>query len=151
MMKLGIQSPGAAHWSRKQYERLFAEEDNQAQSERFTWVAEKELEKRPAGIPEEKSELLAFLVAHRIDTEWELENLVVDKNVRRRGIAILLLGELIAGARALRGSSIFLEVRESNQRARSLYRKAGFAETGLRNSYYTGPTEDAIICRLSLY
>jgi ribosomal-protein-alanine N-acetyltransferase len=151
MMKLGIQGPGAAQWSQQQYERLFAEEDNQAQSERFAWVAEKEGGKRAAGIPEEKSELLAFLVAHRIDTEWELENLVVDKNARRRGIATLLLGELIAGARALRGSSIFLEVRDSNQRARSLYRKAGFAEAGLRKSYYTGPTEDAIICRLRLY
>jgi [ribosomal protein S18]-alanine N-acetyltransferase len=54
-------------------------------------------------------------------------------------------------ARAQRGSGIFLEVRESNQSARALYRKVGFKETGLRRSYYADPTEDAILCRLSLY
>ncbi|MFZ2083022.1 MAG: hypothetical protein WAU92_00915, partial [Candidatus Sulfotelmatobacter sp.] len=34
-------------------------------------------------------------------------------------------------------NAIFLEVRESNQVARSLYRKAGFEETGARKSYYS--------------
>jgi ribosomal-protein-alanine acetyltransferase len=150
MMKLEIQSPGAAHWSRQQYERLFSAVDSQAPSERFTLVVENECEKRRHGVPDEKSELLAFLVAHRIDAEWELENIVVSETVRRRGLAALLLGELIAHARTEGSSSIFLEVRDSNQSARALYRKIGFEETGLRKSYYASPPEDAIICRLSL-
>ena len=59
-----------------------------------------------------------------------------------------LLNELIAHARAKNGSGIFLEVRESNQSARGLYRKMGFEETGRRKGYYANPAEDAILGRL---
>ena len=43
---------------------------------------------------------------------------------------------------------MFLEVRESNAAARTLYEKAGFEQTGRRHSYYTSPLEDAILYRL---
>jgi ribosomal-protein-alanine N-acetyltransferase len=91
------------------------------------------------------------MVAHRVDAEWELENVVVAETARRRGVGTLLLEELIAHARSSEGSGIFLEVRQSNQNARALYRRVGFEETGLRKSYYSDPPEDAILCRLSLY
>jgi ribosomal-protein-alanine N-acetyltransferase len=61
-----------------------------------------------------------------------------------------LVGEFVKHARAARGSEIFLEVRESNEAARGLYRKMGFEATGLRKSYYSDPAEDAILCRLGL-
>ena len=41
--------------------------------------------------------------------------------------------------------SVFLEVRESNSAARSLYEKLGFQQTGRRKSYYANPIEDAIL------
>jgi len=62
-----------------------------------------------------------------------------------------LLGEFIAHARAENGSGIFLEVRESNQSAHTLYQRAGFGQTGLRKGYYANPPEDAILYRLSFY
>jgi ribosomal-protein-alanine acetyltransferase len=142
MMALEQQSPSAAHWSQRQYETLFVTADNQQRSERFAWVAEEE-ENEAAGI-------LAFMVAHQVGPEWELENIVVAEAARRRGVGRRLLSELIAHAHAARGSCIFLEGRESNQGARALYRTAGFEETGLRKSYYAGPLEDAILCRLRL-
>ena len=37
-------------------------------------------------------------------------------------------------------SEIFLEVRENNQAALSLYRQAGFLEVGRRPNYYAGVT-----------
>jgi ribosomal-protein-alanine N-acetyltransferase len=58
---------------------------------------------------------------------------------------------LIAHARAENAAAIFLEVRASNHQARALYRNAGFLETGLRESYYANPPEDAILCSLGLY
>jgi len=58
-----------------------------------------------------------------------------------------LLGTLMATARETHSDSVFLEVRESNTVARRLYEKAGFQETGRRKSYYTNPTEDAILYR----
>jgi ribosomal-protein-alanine N-acetyltransferase len=90
------------------------------------------------------------MVAVQVDSEWELENIVVAAAVRRRGVGTRLLAELTEHARVRNGSAIFLEVRESNQSARALYRKAGFKETGLRRSYCANPPEDAILCRLSL-
>jgi ribosomal-protein-alanine N-acetyltransferase len=142
MMQLEQQSPPAAHWSQQRYEDLFEPAGSQQRSERFAWLVQEKGEAR---------EILGFLVAHRLDAEWELENIVVADKARRRGVATRLLSEFIAQARAARGSRIFLEVRRSNQSARALYRKAGFDETGSRKSYYSDPPEDAILCRLSLY
>jgi ribosomal-protein-alanine N-acetyltransferase len=145
MIDLERQSPAAAHWSPDRYGTLFVVTrfvpTSGQQSERLAWVAEDE-----SAAPE----ICAFLVAHRIDAEWELENIVVAGTACRRGVGTLLLGELIAHAKAERGSGIFLEVRESNLGARALYRKAGFEEGGLRKSYYSNPQEDAILCRLTL-
>jgi ribosomal-protein-alanine acetyltransferase len=150
MMKLDSESPGAAHWSRQQYEGLFPAAKNTIPSEPVAWVVENETENARDVVSGEKCKLLAFLVAHRSDAEWELENIAVAETVRRRGVGTLLLRELIAQARAERGRSIFLEVRQSNRSARALYEKAGFVEIGLRNSYYAVPPEDAIIYRFSL-
>lgn len=140
MMCLERQSPTAAHWSRQQYEGLVATASGQ--SERIALVVKEE---------SETPEVLAFVVARRVDAEWELENIVVAESAHRQGVATRLLSQFVAHAREQQGSGIFLEVRESNQSARALYRKAGFTETGLRKSYYSNPSEDAILCRLSLY
>jgi ribosomal-protein-alanine N-acetyltransferase len=142
MMDLEQENPAAAHWSRQQYEGLFFTAGQP--SERVAWVAEEEDDSA-------EPKVHAFLIAHKIDTEWELENIVVAEAARRRGVGARLLSEFISHARAERGSAIFLEVRESNQSARALYRKAGFDEAGLRKSYYSHPPEDAILCRLRLY
>ncbi len=96
------------------------------------------------------SKILAFLVARRVDLEWELENLVVAETFRRRGAGSMLLAALVAEARAQQGSGIFLEVRESNSSAQGLYKKAGFKKTDLRKDYYSDPREDAVVFRLSL-
>jgi ribosomal-protein-alanine N-acetyltransferase len=150
MLNLGARSAGAAHWSRQQYERLFAVGEGHAQSERSAWVVVDDAGECIDAAAGEESGVVAFLAAHKIDREWELENIVVAKAFRRRGLARLLLGSLIAQAREERGASIFLEVRESNQSARALYRQAGFEETGLRKRYYTDPAEDAVLCTLRL-
>jgi ribosomal-protein-alanine acetyltransferase len=139
MMDLERQSPAAAHWSQNQYEALFSAASGQP-SDVLAWIAEEG----------EASEILAFLAARRLDTEWELENIVVAEKARLQGVGTLLLDGLVARARAERGSAIFLEVRESNRGARALYRKAGFEEAGLRKSYYSNPAEDAIVLRLAL-
>lgn len=93
---------------------------------------------------------LGFLVARYIAPDWELENIVVDPNARRRGLGKHLLDALLAKARETNSESVFLEVRESNGSARALYESAGFHQTGRRKSYYSGPAEDAILYRLTL-
>ncbi|MGB6401637.1 MAG: GNAT family N-acetyltransferase [Candidatus Sulfotelmatobacter sp.] len=154
MMDLERRSPAAGHWSRNQYQALFAATDRKTgqktdqKSERFAWVAEDDEAAQPERVPPASQGILAFLIAHRVDAAWELENIVVAATARRRGIGQLLLGELIEQVRSTQGSEISLEVRQSNHEARSLYRKAGFEEVGLRRGYYSNPPEDAILCLL---
>ncbi len=148
MVDLERASPAAAHWPRQQYESLFVTTGSQQPSERLAWVVEDDRAAAPKMGSSEATSVLAFLVAHRLEAEWELENIVVAEAVRRRGAGTRLLNEFIAHARAEDGSGIFLEVRESNQSARGLYRKMGFDETGRRKGYYASPAEDAILCRL---
>ncbi|MGA8501635.1 MAG: GNAT family N-acetyltransferase, partial [Candidatus Sulfotelmatobacter sp.] len=154
IMDLERHSPAAGHWSRNQYQALFAATDRKTdqrtdqKSERFAWVAEDDGAAQPRRIPPATPGILAFLIAHRLGAAWELENIVVAAAARRRGIGQRLLGELIEQVRSMRGSEISLEVRLSNREARSLYRKAEFDEVGLRRSYYSNPSEDAILCRL---
>jgi len=75
---------------------------------------------------------------------------VVAPTSRRQGLGRRLLHALLAGARETNSHSVFLEVRESNGAARSLYEKAGFAQTGRRKAYYKDPAEDALLYRFSL-
>jgi len=98
---------------------------------------------------EESNIIQGFLVAHEVAAEWEIENVAIAGAARRRGLGTRLLGEFLDRARAEGGSSVFLEVRESNRAARQLYEKWAFAQSGRRVSYYQQPQEDAIVYRLS--
>jgi ribosomal-protein-alanine N-acetyltransferase len=148
MMELEQHIPAAAHWSRLQYENLFAAEPP-PHSERLILVAEEFPDPRRAE-QSEANRIFAFLAAHKIEAEWELENIVVAQSAQRNGVGSRLLRQFIRHAQAEDARSIFLEVRESNQNARGFYRKAGFEECGIRKGYYTRPLESAILYRLSL-
>jgi ribosomal-protein-alanine N-acetyltransferase len=148
MMALDRQNPGAAHWSRQQYESLFSTPETPL-FQRVSLVAEESSEMQ-AEVSSAPHQLLAFVVASRVEKEWELENIVVDRKYQRLGVGTRLLGNFVDHTRANNDRSISLEVRESNQPARAMYRKTGFAETGSRKSYYSDPTEDAILYRLNL-
>ena len=82
--------------------------------------------------------------------EGELLNIAVDPAVRRMGAARMLMDACLARCRERQVSALYLEVRESNVPARSLYRSYGFAEIGMRRNYYEKPRENAILMRLAL-
>ena len=73
--------------------------------------------------------------------EWELLNIAVDPVFRRRGVGRALVGALPPGR-------IFIEVRESNRAARTLYETSGFSVCGRRRGYYQFPSEDGIVMEL---
>ena len=131
--QLEQRTESAAHWTEAQYKQIFRGEP-----------------RRIMLLAEEAGRLRGFLVASSIATDWELENVVVDDSVRRRGFGSALLRHLISAAKAEQAESIDLEVRESNGSARALYAKCAFAEVGRRKSYFRNPPEDAILYRLSL-
>lgn len=80
-------------------------------------------------------------VAGYILTQWVLDeihilNVAVDKSARRAGVGSYLLDFLFERAVQRKMKDVFLEVRESNEAARALYSRYGFAELGIRKSYY---------------
>jgi ribosomal-protein-alanine N-acetyltransferase len=94
--------------------------------------------------------LRAYCAFQVVAGEMHLLNLTVAPERRRQGLGRFLLG-LALDLAARRGArEAFLEVRESNEPARALYRSAGFKEAGYRRGYYREPTEDAVVLRLAL-
>ena len=64
---------------------------------------------------------------------------------RRRGLGRVLVHGLVELAIEHGMSVATLEVRESNEAARAMYREYGFYEVGERKRYYSDNREDAII------
>jgi [ribosomal protein S18]-alanine N-acetyltransferase len=88
-------------------------------------------------------QIAAFLVTRQTaPDEAEILNLAVDPDYRRRGLARKLLAAAFRQPR-----TFFLEVRQSNTAAQSLYRSLGFTECGRRPGYYRNPDEDAVLMR----
>lgn len=144
MMNLERTSPTAAHWSKQQYAQAF--EVSGGAPKRLVLVAggaSNSASDSPTA--DEENPPFGFLVARFGAAEWELENIVVSPAARRRGLGLRLLDTLLTHAKETNGAPVFLEVRESNTAARSLYQKAGFRQTGRRKSYYTNPLEDAVL------
>lgn len=79
------------------------------------------------------------------DAEREILSLVVDPAKRRQGIGRALVDAELASSS--RGTTWFLEVRESNIAAISLYTSVGFTTSGRRPDYYRDPAEAAIVMR----
>jgi ribosomal-protein-alanine N-acetyltransferase len=127
----------AAHWTAQQWQDIFHTEI----PARLAWIAE--------DCSEGDARAYGFLVAQigfaqNGGPEWELENIAVLPEFRRRGLGRLLLSALLKHARLQGAERIFLEVRESNLEAIRLYEAAGFQQLGLRREYYLNPIEDAL-------
>lgn len=91
----------------------------------------------------------AFLLGRSLAGEAELLTLAVMPPLRRRGIARDLLSGFARSAIETGAEEAFLEVASDNVAARTLYRRTGWVEAGLRRRYY-GPATDAIVMRLRL-
>ncbi|OGC90391.1 MAG: ribosomal-protein-alanine N-acetyltransferase [candidate division Zixibacteria bacterium RBG_16_53_22] len=77
--------------------------------------------------------------------EMQIGNFAVAPDHRGRGIAKLLMNRILEIAKERECDLIFLEVRESNQPARSLYESYEFKVVGRRVGYYRNPYENAIL------
>ena len=134
LMELANESAGAAHWSKTDYENLFAPKLVQ---QSCLLVAE------TGGIAG------GFLVARGLDGDWEIENIVVTPGLRRQGLGTGLMQAFLRHTGQIPIKTVHLEVRESNSAAQQLYKSLGFAHVGRRKSYYSAPAEDAIVLKLS--
>lgn len=105
------------------------------------------------GLVTPQAGLIGYFIAMQGVDEIHLLNLSVDPAVQRQGHARWMLDELRALACKRRAVQLWLEVRISNQRARALYERYGFRNTGMRRGYYPAPgrkREDAVVMSLQL-
>jgi [ribosomal protein S18]-alanine N-acetyltransferase len=122
----------APKWAREAYEIAAAQE-------------------RYIALVAEIGEAIAGLVVVSLaPPEAELEVIAVGAAFRRQGIGKELLDEAVHRAQAAGIREIYLEVRESNREAISLYRRRGFIAVGRRPRYYVDPIEDATLLKLVL-
>lgn len=77
--------------------------------------------------------------------EADITNVSVSQSMRKKGIGGMLLSELIKEAGESGIKKIFLEVREGNIPAISLYNGFGFKQVGMRKDYYEKPVENALL------
>ena len=91
--------------------------------------------------------LLGYVVALVMGPEAEIADLAVAPRARRRGVGRALLGRVLAELGEAGVRTVYLEVRESNQAARTLYEANGFGSIGRRRGYYRQPVEDALVLR----
>ena len=82
--------------------------------------------------------------------EASITNVAVDPKFRCRGCGAALVADAKLHAKEAGIEEIFLEVRVSNEPARSLYRRNGFEELGVRKKFYEHPVEDAIIMKVGI-
>ena len=100
-----------------------------------------------------RAELLGYWVAMPGVDEMHLLNITVTPAWQGRGLAVAMLDRLVAECRRRGLIQLWLEVRMSNERARTVYARYGFAEVGKRRAYYpvpAGPREDAVLMSLTV-
>ena len=99
----------------------------------------------------QRDRLVGYILGRWILDEMEIINLAVHPQQRRKGIASRLLRDFIRMFETKGIRRIFLDVREKNVAAITLYKKFGFVQAGIRKGYYTDTGEDALIMKLDTY
>ena len=98
----------------------------------------------------EGDSVVGYIGSQTVLDESDMMNVAVHPDCRRRGIAEALVTALSDALKARGSVSLALEVRASNEPAKALYEKLGFALAGRRPNYYRNPKEDALILRKML-
>lgn len=94
---------------------------------------------------EKAGHILGYLLVYHAADEAEIARIAVQKEARRQGAAGKLMQALEHYCEEHKMEKLLLDVRESNEAARSFYTKNGFVEDGIRQGFYTNPSEDAVL------
>ncbi|MDO9180232.1 MAG: ribosomal protein S18-alanine N-acetyltransferase [Agitococcus sp.] len=111
------------------------------------------LERHWCFVAEKSEQIVGFAVVQFVVDEASLLNIAVEPTQQKQGIGRLLLDEVLTQASAKKATTVFLEVRASNQRAIQMYQQAGFNEMGLRKNYYPAGNgkEHAVMMALMVF
>jgi ribosomal-protein-alanine N-acetyltransferase len=90
-------------------------------------------------------EVLGYLMAFFQGPGFEIGNIAVAPEHRRRGLGRQLMTEALRVAAEGGRRSAGLSVRESSTGAIRLYQSFGFKQVGISAGYYRSPPEDALL------
>lgn len=96
-------------------------------------------------VSEIEGKVVGYAGVWLVSGEGHITNIAVSPSFRRKKIAENMVTVMINVAEEENVKMLTLEVRQSNEAAKSLYRKLGFVEVGKRKKYYADNNEDAII------
>ena len=99
---------------------------------------------------ERAGRLVGCAICWTVVDQAELGNVAVDPAERGHGVGTALVDQAVRAVAARGARELFLEVRESNHDAQSIYRRKGFEVVGRRRGYYSAPREDALVMRLRI-
>ena len=97
----------------------------------------------------DKHLILGYLIGEKVLDEFSIYNLAVRPDYQRQGQGIQFTKKIIEIMQNEGCSKFLLEVRVSNVKAISLYKKLGFREIYHREGYYKNPQEDAIVMMMN--
>lgn len=95
--------------------------------------------------PGQAGQIAGFLNAWLVADEFQLNNMAVSVEWRRRGVGYALLETALRQARAQGAVRGVLDVRAANLAAQALYQSLGFRTVGVRKNYYYHPPDDALL------
>jgi [ribosomal protein S18]-alanine N-acetyltransferase len=99
---------------------------------------------------DDETHVIGYLCLWEVVDEVHITNVAVRPDARRQGIARGLLRTVLDDARGRAFKLVVLEVRPSNDHARSLYESFGFRVVGRRRGYYYDTGEDALVMEIGL-
>lgn len=89
--------------------------------------------------------LAAYCAFYHVAGEMEICKLATAPDLRRQGLARMLLDRVLSIGNKLGVEKAFLEVRQGNAAAQNLYLGMGFVQVGARPGYYEDTGEDALL------
>lgn len=92
----------------------------------------------------DNTHVIALLSGYFAEGEGDITSVAVNPDFRRKGLAQQLITEF-EKLLPENTENIFLEVRESNSPAISLYQKCGFEKLSIRKNFYINPRENAVV------
>lgn len=95
----------------------------------------------------ENEHVIGYIGSQTVLDEADMMNVAVSPDSRQKGVGQELVTSLVERLKANAVRCLTLEVRASNEPAKSLYQKLGFQQVGRRPNYYRNPREDALILR----
>lgn len=85
---------------------------------------------------ENAGEILGHAILSTVVDEASVLNIAVSPKAQRQRIGHQLMANILQYAESKNCIEVFLEVRESNRPAFTMYHQFGFNEVGVRNNYY---------------